>query len=692
MVQDASNKEKRAFQSEAEVTIRKAIELNKEVADTDDVDQIISARNAGRAVMAARASMVSKSLPVIEESASMKTFGFMSDSSISITTPPPKLRDIARRIKMIQKVSEGRTSINRQRKSLLVGSTASPNRVHNANGQIRSSFFQMWPTNKRNCSESGAASPDTSVIADDLDIITNSFMPQKTNSFYSNFRYSLLKIVHFLQGRKQALVYAIKVILYCFVPLLAVACGLFYILGNPVGLLAASYSWWILFVIRQIVTFMVAQATQFLLIDVFVLETKLALMIFGRVVTLIAMQAKGWPMLLLFWSLTNYGFLYGDRRYVKHWIYWQKMFRIFNEENPSGGVTSNTWYGSILLAIGVCSFIAMVKRVLVAVFLGRKKYATYGRKMEQIMMKVLLISEIALLAEEIEDAAANNAFPVRYGGIGVQGGSGLLFSRMQSSLKIESAAEEPRSTSSQNVTFYDVQSDVAYDAPESCKRSKKWKTFKKIGAKRKSQRANLVDSFTKAEIEKLLDWEEPLTKQKLAWNDTTIRTILQFKETLNYMDTDHPLSVPFGKADTQKHCIESSEKVFNRLLTKTPESDKLKFETLLVVALNDDGTLDRGKVKSLKKLFRPTRNGDITLLDFIRACHDVYKRIKMFRAKTLNSAQLDDAFEQLINIVFYFALILIALTILGVDPFNVFISLTGKVGIHSVLSIDVDIR
>jgi hypothetical protein len=183
MVQDTSNKEKRAFQSEAEVTIRKAIELNKEVEDTDDVDQIISARNAGRAVMAARASMVSKSLPVIEESASMKTFGFMSDSSMSITTPPPKLRDIARRIKMIQKVSEGRTSINRQRKSLLVGSTASPNRVHNANGQIRSSFFQMWPTNKRNCSESGAASPDTSVIADDLDIITNSFMPQKTNSF-----------------------------------------------------------------------------------------------------------------------------------------------------------------------------------------------------------------------------------------------------------------------------------------------------------------------------------------------------------------------------------------------------------------------------------------------------------------------------------------------------------------------------
>jgi hypothetical protein len=686
MVRDTLNNEKRAFQSEAAFTIRKAIEINKEVEDSDDVDQIISARNAGRAVMAARASMVSKSLPVIEESTSMKTFGFMSDSSMSITSPPPKLRDIARRIKMIQKVSEGRTSIHRQRMSLLIGATTSPNQARSNNGQMRPSFFKLWPTNKRHSPDSGVASPDTSVVADDLDIITDSFLPQKTNSLYNNFRYSLLKIVHFLQGRKKALLYAIKVLLYCFVPLLSVASGMFYILGNPLGLLGASYSWWILFFLRHIVTFMVAQAAQFLLIDVFVLETKFALMIFGRVVTLIAMQAKGWPTLLLFWSLTNYGVLFGDRRYVKHWLYRQNMFRMFNEGNPSGSVTSNPWYGSMLLAICVCSFMAMVKRVLVAVFLGRKKYATYGRKMEQIMMKVLLISEIALLAEEIEDAAVSNAFPVRHGGLGVQGGSGLLFSRMQSSLKIESTVDdEPKSNTCRNVKFYDVQNDVACDTPDSCKKSKRWKgTFKKIGAKRKSQRSNLVDASTKAEIEKLLEWDEPMTKQKLAWNDTTIRTILQFKETLNYMDTDYPLSVPFGKADTQKHCIESSEKVFNRLLMKTPESDKLKFETLLVVALNEDGTLDRGKVKTLKRLFKPSRNGDITLLDFIRGCHDVYKRIKMFRAKTLNSAQLDDAFEQLINIVFYFGLTLIALTILGVDPFNVFISLTGKLGISYV--------
>jgi hypothetical protein len=148
------------------------------------------------------------------------------------------------------------------------------------------------------------------------------------------------------------------------------------------------------------------------------------------------------------------------------------------------------------------------------------------------------------------------------------------------------------------------------------------------------------------------------------------------------MDSDNPLSAPFGLADTQKHCAESSQKVFERLRMKHPESDVVKFETLLAIAVNDDGTVDRGKAKSLKKMFKPNRNGDISLLDFVKATNDVYKRIKMFRAKTLNSAQLDNAFEQLINIVFFFGFSLLALGIFGVDPFSVFISLTGAQSTH----------
>jgi hypothetical protein len=51
----------------------------------------------------------------------------------------------------------------------------------------------------------------------------------------------------------------------------------------------------------------------------------------------------------------------------------------------------------IILGVAV-----MFKRVYISLSLGKKKYVTYGPQMESIMRKVLLLSEVAMLAEEIE--------------------------------------------------------------------------------------------------------------------------------------------------------------------------------------------------------------------------------------------------------------------------------------------------
>lgn len=670
LLEEVTEKNKRTFQAEAEITILRAIKSNEE-EDCVHAQQTgpdpISSRSNGRSNMMMRASIVSKLPPVIEGASSTKTFG-LSESSLIINSPPPKLRDIAQRIRMIQKVSQRRSSQNRQRKTKLFAN-------QHIDGSSRPSVCLLSTVGDSRIYESNAGSGDAKSLDGTKkleDKLLHKSEARISKALYSNFLFSLSKFVIFVQGRNDAFVHAIKVICYIWIPMLGVAAIMYYIAGNPIGFLGASYSWWILFAIRHFITFMVAQVSQFVCIDVVVMETKLALMIFGKVITLIAMQVKGWPTVLLFWSISNFGILYGDKRIVHHWGYWQSMFEIFNESNPSGTVTSNPWYASCLLSCAVCSFLTMMKRVLVAVFLGRKKYATYGPRMEQIMMKVLLISEISLLAEEIEDAASFNLHPIHRGGLGAQGGSGLLFSRMQSKLKLEESRSKSGS-SLKSVKQEDLHQMVS-NQTESSNRSSKWKSSK---SSKHAQRANSIDSTKKAEIEKLLEWEEPMTKPKLAWKDTSIRTILQFKETLHYMDTDHPLSVPFGLSDTQKHCIESSEGVFRRLMMRSPESDKLKFETLLIVALNDDGSLDRAKAKTLKRLFKPNRHGDISVLDFIKTCNEVYKRIKMFRARTLNSAQLDDAFEQLLNIVFYFLIIIVTLWIQGVDPFNVFLSMTG---------------
>ena len=56
--------------------------------------------------MLARANMIRTFPPVIKEG-SAKAFGLMSDSALSVQAVP-KLRDIAQRIKIIQRVSQQR--------------------------------------------------------------------------------------------------------------------------------------------------------------------------------------------------------------------------------------------------------------------------------------------------------------------------------------------------------------------------------------------------------------------------------------------------------------------------------------------------------------------------------------------------------------------------------------------------------
>ena len=327
-------KENRAFETEAETTILRAIESSEQDESDHKEQQSLndpaSTRRNGRDSMVQRASAVSKLPPVIEDASSTKTFGFTSDSSLTINAPPPKLRDIARRINIIQKVSQQRTSTNRHRMSILMEkqmhndtSRPLPNRL--------ASTKQLSPTKE------SLESLDETKHSNDLQNLPESILDEamKTKS-NASFWYSVSKCVNFLQGRKQALYKAVRVVCYMFIPLVGVASTMYYIADNPIGFLGASYSWWILFIIRQCVTFMMAQFSQFISIDVIVLETKLALMMFGRVVTLIAMQVRGWPTILLFWSIYNFSLLYGDRQIAKHWGYRQSIFDIFSDKNPSG--------------------------------------------------------------------------------------------------------------------------------------------------------------------------------------------------------------------------------------------------------------------------------------------------------------------------------------------------------------------
>jgi hypothetical protein len=58
-------------------------------------------------------------------------------------------------------------------------------------------------------------------------------------------------------------------------------------------------------------------------------------------------------------------------------------------------------------------------------------------------------------------------------------------------------------------------------------------------------------------------------------------------------------------------------------------------------------------------------------LDFTKSVDTVYKELRLLRASIANSAQIDIAFEKIVNSFFYFFLVIVAVTILGIKIWSV---------------------
>jgi hypothetical protein len=134
------------------------------------------------------------------------------------------------------------------------------------------------------------------------------------------------------------------------------------------------------------------------------------------------------------------------------------------------------------------------------------------------------------------------------------------------------------------------------------------------------------------------------------------------------MENPYVFSVAFGLADTRENCIESAQELYKRLLARTPFTDSLSFETLALVAVNKDGSLDEQKLKELIRVLRPDRDGDLSMLDFVKSVDEVYKEFRLLRASVKNSQKLDHAFENLLNIFFYTILFAVVCFSFGLDP------------------------
>ena len=131
------------------------------------------------------------------------------------------------------------------------------------------------------------------------------------------------------------------------------------------------------------------------------------------------------------------------------------------------------------------------------------------------------------------------------------------------------------------------------------------------------------------------------------------------------------------QADTREHCIESAQQVYDRLMLRTPNEPLLPFDTLALLAKDEDDNIDVEKAKFLIKSFRPDRDGKLSKLDFVKSVDSIYKSIKLLSANISNSSQIDSAVEGIFNVVFYAILAAITLAMLDVDPFQLFFSLSS---------------
>ena len=109
------------------------------------------------------------------------------------------------------------------------------------------------------------------------------------------------------------------------------------------------------------------------------------------------------------------------------------------------------------------------------------------------------------------------------------------------------------------------------------------------------------------------------TQMHPQYDKISISSVLRFRNALNLIKNDYPFSYTFGPADTREACIESSQEVYRRLLMINPDNKQyLHFDSLAVITL-EDGVIDQQKAKDLIKIFRPDREGGLTVLDFVKS-------------------------------------------------------------------------
>ncbi len=521
---------------------------------------------------------------------------------------------------------------------------------------------------------------------------------------------------------------------FVILPAVLVASLLYYQMGNPsIEFLPgeASLSWWLLFIARQALVLELVLVVEYLAVEGIALRTKWMVYSCGPLVTLWFINAKGWPLITILWSLLDLGLLHGEHPFQQNWLYFLEI-DLFSSSNPGGHILKSDFYLRILLSALLAGTCHAIKRTHVAMSFGRRTFLNYKTTLEQILADIVLITEVAELTTELQffdgDHPLSSArhvggtwkhtLDVNYESTGeandaidfvgdfgeshpdanaCDADDSLASEGGDGSIDSENAASENDDSDDDDDEYASSVDGELEDADRHQKGERRTSSAERVssqannaetspvvppleGARRPGLSAGVPDASVQSidsigQLKRLLDrWQEPQNKlDKPA--DISIAEILKFRKALTYMDDPLLFGAAFGLCATRDQVIKSARKTYRRLLRSTNLST-LSYDAIKLLALNEDGDVREGKDKALKRLFRPDIRRELTLLAFVQTCDTVYKRLRFFRASVGNASVINKVLESIVDGLVNFLLALVIMTILQYNPYPVLVSLS----------------
>jgi len=417
----------------------------------------------------------------------------------------------------------------------------------------------------------------------------------------------------------------------------------------------ASASWWILFIgCRQVLMWLLAKLTDLFVIDFIVLQHPRAVSLLGPGLSLVLVQSKGWPSKLFWWGFWCAIFLYGSNDFNKNWLFWQDFLGIFNNENPSGNVTTAGAFRDLIIVAFVVSTAVCLKRNIVGLHLGARLYTRYNERLKETLREVLLISELSMWARRKRDQKAT------------------YDSAKQDFHQSEIQEQDDEVEIVFSTHHEDGQGNVQSQR-ESSASNQEYDGSEEYDARRRSEYySNYEGDFV--DMTAFLDpWDEPKITQG---EDVTGKQIIEFHQGVSVITRSYFFSSAFGPVESREECIHSSQQLFFRLLKLMNDGDEqsIKLENLTHWMFKGCYKPEQQQdADDLGALFDPDQDGRIYIIDFIGAIDEVYKKLRVLEHAIKNASHISKSYEKVINMVFYFIIGLIALAIMELNPIELLV-------------------